>query len=103
MTNSPASHALAEEFTVIPFPFCGKDREELEAEYALLLDSGVKQTEISDMMLYALEILLNKRKNCKDTKQFDKLTSQISDMLGRLVVYEETFLQYPYKPKYKKK
>lgn len=99
MIGSPASHALAEEFTVIPFPFCGKDREELEAEYALLLDSGVQPKEISDMILYALEILLNKRKNSKTDSQFDKITSQISDMLGRLAVFEEMFLNHTYKYK----
>jgi len=101
MTNSPASHALAEEFTVIPFPFSGKDREALEAEYALLLSAGATPKEISDMILCALEILLNKRKKAKDSQTFDKITAQVSDMLGRLAVFEETFITNPYRIKKK--
>jgi hypothetical protein len=87
--NSPASYALAEEFTVIPFPFAGKARQELEAEYSLLLSSEISPKEISNMILYALEVLLNKRKKAKNQKDFDKATFQISDMLGRLLVFEE--------------
>lgn len=99
MTYSPASHALAEEFTVIPFPFSGRDREALEAEYALLLRSGASTKEISEMILCALEVLLHKRKQAKDQKSFDRVTTQISDMLGRLLVFEETFVTTPYKRK----
>jgi hypothetical protein len=84
MTHSPASHALAEEFTVIPFPFTGEHRKELEAEYGLLLSSEIPPKEIADMILYAVEILLTKRKKAKD-----KITGQLSDMLGRLLVFEE--------------
>lgn len=89
MTRSPASYALAEEFQIIPYPFVGKAREELEAEYELLLSSEVPPKEVSDMILFALEVLLNKRKRSKDTETFDKATAQISDMLGRLLVFEE--------------
>jgi hypothetical protein len=89
MTRSPASHALAEEFTVIPFPFTGEHRKELEAEYGLLLSSEIPPKEIADMILYAVEILLNKRKKAKDQKTYDKITGQLSDMLGRLLVFEE--------------
>lgn len=89
MTHSPASYALAEEFTVIPFPFAGEARKELEAEYSLLLSSEIHPKEISEMILYALEILLNKRKKAKDQETFDKITAQVSDMLGRLLVFEE--------------
>lgn len=102
MTSSPASHALAEEFTIIPFPFVGKAREELEAEYALLLDSGITPKEVSDMILYALEVLLHKRKDAKDDKIYTKATSQLADMLGRLVVFEEMFITNPFKRKLKK-
>ena len=99
MSYSPASHKLAEEFTIIPYPFSGKDREELEAEYALLLASDVKPSEVSDMILYALEVLLRKRNKTTDQAKHDKLTKQLSDMLGRLAVFEETFLN----PKYRYK
>lgn len=99
MTNSPASDALAEEFTVIPFPFSGKDREALEAEYAILLASGASIKDISEMILCALEVLLNKRKQAKDEKSFDQATAKISDMLGRLLVFEETFVTTQYKRK----
>jgi hypothetical protein len=102
VSYSPASNALAEEFTIIPYPFSGTAREELEAEYALLLSSGARPTEISDMILYALEILLNKRKKEKDQAKYDQLTLQLSDMLGRLAVYEETFLNPKHRYKSKK-
>lgn len=92
-----ASEKLAEEFTVIPYPFVGRDREVLEAEYASLLNNGVKPSEVADLILYALEILLNKRHSAKDPNTFDKATSQISDMLGRLLVFEEMFLTKRYK------
>jgi hypothetical protein len=89
---SSASYALAEEFTVIPFPFEGEEREQLVAEYALLLESGIKSREITDMVLAALEVLLNRRKEAKSPEKFDELTTKIADMLGRLLVYEEEFL-----------
>lgn len=89
MTRSPASYALAEEFQIIPYPFVGQARKELEAEYELLLSSEVHPKEISEMILLALEVLLNKRKKSKDAKIFDKATAEISDMLGRLLVFEE--------------
>ena len=88
-----ASHALAEEFSIIPFPFVGKDREEIEAEFAMLLQSGVKPRELSDMLLYAIEILLNANKKEKDQKKIDKRTSELSDLLGRLLIFEEMFLR----------
>lgn len=92
MSPTPASHALAEEFTVIPFPFVGKEREQLEAEYALLLESGISQREIADMVLGAVEVLLNRRLKTKDEKTYTKVTRQLSDMLGRLLVFEEMFV-----------
>lgn len=92
MSSAPASYALAEEFTVIPFPFVGKEREQLEAEYALLLEAKVSHREITDMILWSIEILLNKRKKAKDEKTYEKITWQLSDMLGRLVVFEEMFV-----------
>jgi hypothetical protein len=102
VSYSPASNALAEEFIIIPYPFSGAAREELEAEYAILLSSGVKPTEISNMILHALEILLNKRKKETDRAKYDRLTFQLSDMLGRLAIYEETFLNPKYRYKSKK-
>lgn len=89
MNNSLASHKLAEEFLIIPYPFPPDDRQNLEAEYRFLLDSGITPKEISEMVLYALEILLYKRKETKDQKAFDKITAEISDMLGRLLILEE--------------
>lgn len=91
MTDSPASHALAQEFTIIPYPFAGKVRDELVSEYIMLFESGVTYREITDMILYSMELLLNKRKKAKAQKEYDKITFQLSDMLGRLVVFEETF------------
>jgi len=38
-----------------------------------------------------LEILLNKRKIAEGTNTYDETTAQVSDMLGRLVVFEEMF------------
>jgi hypothetical protein len=88
-----ASHALAEEFSIIPFPFVGADREEIEAEFAMLLQSGVKPRELTDMLLYAIEMLLNANKKEKDQRKIDKRTSELSDLLGRLLVFEEMFLR----------
>jgi len=87
-----ASYALAEEFTIIPFPFEGRERELIAAEYDILVDSGASPKEITDMLLMAIEVLLNKRKKSKTQKDSDLLTSKISDMLGRLLVFEEDFL-----------
>ena len=84
-----ASQKLAEEFLVIPYPFPPKERQELEAEYAFLLNSGISPREVSEMILYALEVLLYKRKNAKNHKAFDKETARLSDMLGRLLIFEE--------------
>lgn len=88
-----ASHKLAEEFLVIPYPFPPKERQELEAEYSFLLNSGISSREVSEMILYALEVLLHKRKNAKDQKAFNKQTSALADMLGRLLVLEELILR----------
>jgi len=97
VTQSSASMKLAEEFLVIPYPFPENDRRELEAEYGLLLDSGIMPSEVTDMILYSLEVLLNKRKNCETNKEFDRCTARISDMLGRLLIFEEFFTRKKYK------
>lgn len=87
-----ASEQLAEEFTVIPYPFVGEDRGAIEAEYAVLLNGGIKPGEVADLILHALEILLNKRKKAEGTNTYDETTTQVADMLGRLLVFEEMFL-----------
>lgn len=89
MTPASASYALAEEFQVIPYPFVGEARESIEAEYMVLLESGIHPREISDMILDALRVLLNARLRAKTDKKYTKLTNQIGDMLGRLLVFEE--------------
>jgi hypothetical protein len=94
---SSASEQLAEEFTVLPYPFVGGERDAIEAEYSLLLENGVKPTEVADLILYALEILLNKRKKAEGTNTYDETTTKVSDMLGRLVVFEEMFSNKKYK------
>ena len=88
---SSASEKLAEEFTVIPYPFVGEHRDAIEAEYAALLQGGIRPTEVADLILHALEILLNKRKKAEGTNTYDEATTRVSDMLGRLVVFEEMF------------
>jgi hypothetical protein len=92
-----ASEQLAEEFTVIPYPFVGEHRDAIEAEYSILLNSGVKPTEVADLILHALELLLNKRKKAEGTNTYDETTTQVADMLGRLLVFEEMFLNQKYK------
>ena len=92
-----ASEQLAEEFTVIPYPFVGEHRDAIEAEYAMLLNGGVKPTEVADLILHALEILLNKRKKAEGTNTYDETTAQVADMLGRLLVFEEMFSNKKYK------
>jgi hypothetical protein len=87
-----ASEQLADKFTVIPYPFVGEERDAIEAEYAILLNGGIKPSEVADLVLHALEILLNKRKKAEGTNTYDETTAQVSDMLGRLVVFEEMFL-----------
>jgi hypothetical protein len=94
---SSASEQLAEEFTVIPYPFVGEHRDAIEAEYAMLLNGGVKPTEVADLILHALEILLNKRKKAEGTNTYDETTAQVADMLGRLLVFEEMFSNKKYK------
>jgi hypothetical protein len=94
---SSASEQLAEEFTVIPYPFVGEHRDAIEAEYAMLLNGGVKPTEVADLILHALEILLNKRKKAEGTNTYDETTAQVADMLGRLSVFEEMFSNKKYK------
>lgn len=84
---------LAEEFLVIPYPFSPDHRRELEAEYSLLLDSGVTPREVTDMILYSLEILLHKRKKASKESDFNKYTFKVSDMLGRLLVFEELLMR----------
>lgn len=93
---SLASEKLAEEFTVLPYPFVGEERDAIEAEYNSLLTHGIKPTEIADLIIHALEILLNKRQRAKDTNTFDKATVKVADMLGRLLVFEEMFLNKKY-------
>jgi hypothetical protein len=92
-----ASEQLAKEFTVIPYPFVGEHRDAIEAEYLALLNGGIKPTEVADLILHALEILLNKRKKAEGTNTYDETTTQVSDMLGRLVVFEEMFSNKKYK------
>jgi hypothetical protein len=92
-----ASEQLAEEFTVIPYPFVGEHRAAIEAEYSILLNSGIKPTEVADLILHALELLLNKRKKFEGTNTYDETTTQVADMLGRLMVFEEMFSNKKYK------
>ena len=87
-----ASYKLAEEFVIIPYPFVGRERNEIESEYATLLNQGVKPTEVSDIILHALEILLSNRNKNEIPNTYDRITLEISDMLGRLLVLEEMFL-----------
>lgn len=87
-----ASYKLAEDFVIIPYPFVGRERNEIEAEYATLLNQGVKPTEVSDIILHALEILLNNRNKKEIPNTYDRITLEISDMLGRLLILEEMFL-----------
>lgn len=87
-----ASYKLAEEFVIIPYPFVGRERDQIEAEYATLLNQGVKPTEVSDIILHALEILLNNRDKRENPNTYDSITLEISDMLGRLLILEEMFL-----------
>jgi hypothetical protein len=94
---SSASAQLAEEFTVIPYPFVGGERDAIEAEYSALLRGGIKPTEVADLILHALEILLNKRKKAEGTNTYDETTTQVADMLGRLLVFEEMFSNKKYK------
>lgn len=94
---SSASEKLAEEFIVIPYPFVGEHRDAIEAEYGALINGGIKPTEVADLILHALEILLNKRKKAEKTNTYDETTAQVSDMLGRLVVFEEMFSNKKYK------
>ena len=75
---------------VIPYPFVGEARDSIEAEYMVLLESGIHPKDISDMILDALKILLNARLKAKNNNEkYKKFTNQISDMLGRLLVFEE--------------
>ena len=92
-----ASEKLAEEFTVIPYPFVGEERDAIVAEYSVVLNSGVSPLEVVDLILHALEILLNKRHKTKDQNTFDKTTVKIADMLGRLFVFEEMLLNKKHK------
>jgi hypothetical protein len=92
-----ASEKLAEEFIVIPYPFVGEHRDAIEAEYTALLNGGIKPTEVADLILHALEILLNKRKKAEKTNTYDETTIQVADMLGRLLVFEEMFSNKKYK------
>jgi hypothetical protein len=92
-----ASGQLAEEFTVIPYPFVGGERDAIEAEYSALISGGIKPTEVADLILHALEILLNKRKKAEGTNTYDETTTQVADMLGRLMVFEEMFSNKKYK------
>ena len=94
---SPASEKLADQFTVIPYPFVGEHRDAIEAEYVALLNGGIRPTEVADLIIHALEILLNKRKKAEGTNTYDETTAQVSDMLGRLVVFEEMFSNKKYK------
>jgi hypothetical protein len=52
---------------------------------------------VADLIFHALEILLNKRKKAEGTNTYDETTTQVSDMLGRLVVFEEMFSNKKYK------
>jgi hypothetical protein len=61
-----ASEKLAVELVVLPFPFAGRERAAIEAEYAGLLAENVKPGEIADVVLFALEILINKKNQTKD-------------------------------------
>ena len=87
-----ASYRLAEEFVIIPYPFVGRERNEIEREYATLLNQGAKPTEVSDIILHALEILLNNRNKKENSNTYNRITLEISDMLGRLLILEEMFL-----------
>lgn len=92
-----ASEKLAEEFIVIPYPFVGEHRDAIEAEYGALINGGIKPTEVADLILHALEILLNKRKKAEKTNTYDETAIQVADMLGRLSVFEEMFSNKKYK------
>lgn len=85
-----ASEGLAEQFNIIPYPFVGKDYDEIAAEFVLLRESGVRSAELAQMLLDAIEILLRGLAKPKITKQREeKLTRDLSDMLGRLSILED--------------
>ncbi|HUS87918.1 MAG TPA: hypothetical protein VMW91_00875 [Desulfosporosinus sp.] len=86
-----ASEKLAVELVVLPFPFVGRERAAIEAEYTGLLAENVKPGEIADVVLFALEILINKKNQTKDPNTCDRITAEISDMLGRLAILEQMF------------
>lgn len=68
----------------------GKDYDEIAAEFVLLRESGVRSTELAQMLLDAIEILLRGLAKQKITKQREeKLTRDLSDMLGRLSILED--------------
>lgn len=81
---SPASEKLADQFTVIPYPFVGEHRDAIEAEYVALLNGGISPTEVADLIIHALEILLNKRKKLKERTLMMKLRLKCLICLGAL-------------------
>lgn len=90
---SSASYELAEKFVIVPYPFADEERKNIEAEYSVLLDSGIPSREVADLILYALEVLLNAREQAKTPEREKKLTLQTSDMLGRLLIFEELMIK----------
>jgi hypothetical protein len=86
-----ASEQLADRFSIIPYPFVGREREIVVAEFIQLFESGVKPREIANMMLDVIEALLLGLKHAKSQSKEDKYTREIADVLGKLQIFEETF------------
>jgi hypothetical protein len=89
--SQSASEILADRFSIIPYPFVGKDRDSVVAEFNLLLESGVKRKEIANMMLDVIEVLLVGLRGTKDETRQNQYTTELADVFGKLQIFEETF------------
>lgn len=58
-----------------------------------LLNQKARPGEVSDLILHALELLINKRNTTNNPNTYEGATFEISDMIGRLLVFEEMFLK----------
>jgi hypothetical protein len=86
-----ASELLAERFSIIPYPFVGRERESVMAEIMLLHESGVKPRQIANMMLDVVEALLVGLRTSKTQEKKDICIRELADVLGKLQIFEETF------------
>lgn len=89
--TSPSSAILAECFSLIPYPFVGRERDKILAEFEVLRQSGMSLQQIAGLLLDVIEILSLGLGKSKSQERKDFYSKELSDLLGKLNLFEAKY------------